>query len=158
MLSLASTSLAFHRTECPLWHLISGMRVRRLARYTESCIVEPGMRQVAWLGSSRKDVAAFPDDARRRAGYELYLVQTGVEPSDWKPMPGVRFGVQEIRIHTKLEHRVMYVTRPEEAIYVLHAFEKKTRKTVKDDVELARSRLRELLNARRAAGKTRKRK
>src|SRR5437763_429044 len=67
-------------------------------------------------------------------------------------------GVQEIRIHTKLEHRIMYVTRLEEAIYVLHAFEKKTRKTGKDDVELARSRLRELLNARRAAGKTRKRK
>ena len=116
------------------------------------------MRQVAWLGSSRKDVAAFPDDARRRAGYELYLVQTGVEPSDWKPMPTVGLGVREIRIHTKLEHRVMYVTRLEGSIYVLHAFEKRTRKTASEDTELARTRLNVLLNTIRAARKIRNRK
>ena len=109
------------------------------------------MRELAWLRSSRRDVGMFPDDARRRAGYELFLVQNGDEPSDWKPLPSVGLGVREIRIHTKLEHRVMYVTRLEDAIYVLHAFEKTTRKTAREDIELARGRLKDLLNARRTA-------
>jgi phage-related protein len=100
----------------------------------------------------------FPDDARKRAGYELFLVQSGGEPSDWKAMPSVGFGVREIRIHTRLEHRVMYVTRLEEAIYVLHAFEKKTRKTATADIELARTRLKDVLNSRRAARKALNRK
>jgi phage-related protein len=113
------------------------------------------MRKVEWLGSSRKDVRAFPDDARKRAGYELFLVQIGAEPSDWKPMPGVGLGVQEIRVHTDLEHRILYVTRLKEAVYVLHAFEKKARKTAKADLEVARSRLKYLLNTRRAAHRSR---
>jgi len=116
------------------------------------------MRQLAWLGTSRRDVRAFPGDARRRAGYELFLVQSGSEPSDWKPMASVGLGVREIRIRTKLEHRVMYVTRLEGSIYVLHAFEKKTRKTAGEDIELARTRLKDLLNTIRAARKTRNRK
>ncbi|MBI2964049.1 MAG: type II toxin-antitoxin system RelE/ParE family toxin [Deltaproteobacteria bacterium] len=113
------------------------------------------MRQLTWLGSSRRDVRGFPDDARKRTGYELYLVQSGTEPTDWKAMPSVGLGVQEIRIHTKLEHRVLYVTRLEESIYVLHAFEKKARKTAREDIELARTRLKALLNARRTARKSR---
>ena len=82
-----------------------------------------------WLGSSRRDIGNFPDEARRRAGFELYLVQCGIEPSDWKPMSSVGTGVQEIRIRTGREHRVFYIAKFEEGIYVLHAFEKKTRKT-----------------------------
>ncbi|MBV8356917.1 MAG: type II toxin-antitoxin system RelE/ParE family toxin [Deltaproteobacteria bacterium] len=53
-------------------------------------------------------------------------------------------------VHTGQEHRVLYVAKFGEAVYVLHAFEKKTRQTTKEDLELARSRLRELLNRRRA--------
>jgi len=63
-------------------------------------------------------------------------------------MPGVGVGVQEIRIHTRLEHRVLYVARFSEAVYVLHAFEKRTRRTGKDDLDLARLRLRQLLGQR----------
>src|SRR5512139_2089204 len=98
-------------------------------------------RPLLWLGRSREDVRAFPTIARQRAGYELYQVQCGLDPSDWKPMPSVGPGVREIRIHTDLEHRVIYVARFEAGVYVLHAFEKKSRKTLKVDIDLARTRL-----------------
>jgi len=65
-------------------------------------------------------------------------------------MPVVGSGVREIRVHTKLEHRIVYIVRFEEGIYVLHAFEKKSQKTPKSDLEIARARLGELLRIRRA--------
>lgn len=68
-------------------------------------------KPVIWLGSSLDDLRAFPDDARRSAGHELHLVQMGQEPSDWKSMSTVGPGVMELRIHTKLEHRVFYVAK-----------------------------------------------
>jgi len=98
-------------------------------------------RPLSWLGRSREDVQAFPAVVRQRVGYELYQVQCGLDPTDWKPMPSVGPGVREIRVHTKLEHRVIYVARFEEGVYVVHAFEKKSRKTPKADIELARARL-----------------
>ncbi len=55
------------------------------------------------LGSSRSEIRNFPADARRRAGYQLYLVQSGLEPSDGKPMPSVGAGVQEIGVRTGRE-------------------------------------------------------
>jgi len=64
-------------------------------------------------------------------------------------MPTIGPGVREIRIHTALEHRVLYVAKFVEAVYVLHAFEKRTRKTPKVDVELASERFRALLAQRR---------
>jgi phage-related protein len=108
------------------------------------------LKALLWLGSSRDDVRDFPPDAKKRAGYELYLVQSGLEPSDWKPMSSVGPGVSEIRVHSRREHRILYVAKFEEGIYVLHAFEKKTRKMTKADLELASSRLRELVKTRRA--------
>jgi len=81
------------------------------------------------------------------------LVQSGLEPSDWKPMSSVGAGVEEIRVRTGREHRIFYVAKFEEAVYVLHAFEKKTRKTPKPDLNLARSRLQELVRTRRVATK-----
>jgi len=98
-----------------------------------------------WLASSRSDVRAFPRDARRLAGVQLRRVQQGLDPADWKAMPGIGPGVREIRIHTALEHRVLYVAKFAEAVYVLHAFEKRSRRTDKRDVELARQRYRELI-------------
>ena len=59
-------------------------------------------------------------------------------------------GGREIRVHTALEHRVLYVAKFAEAVYVLHAFEKRTRKTPQRDVHLARQRFHELLALRRA--------
>ena len=81
-------------------------------------------------------------------------MQQNLDPDDWKPMPSIGPGVREIRIHTALEHRVFYVATFGEAVYVLHAFEKRARKTPKRDLHLAQDRLRALLNRRRIdAGK-----
>lgn len=106
-------------------------------------------KALCWLGSSLDDVRAFPDDARRAAGYELGRVQQGLMPTDWKPVTTAGAGVYEIRVHTRLEHRVFYVAKLEEAIYVLHAFEKRTRQTPGAEVALAKGRLAELLVRRR---------
>ena len=103
---------------------------------------------MSWLGSSLEDLRAFPDNARRAAGYQLGRVQQGLMPSDWKLMTTIGPGVLEIRLHTGVEHRVFYVAKYEEAIYVLHAFEKRTRQTPKAEVELARRRLADLLRRR----------
>ena len=105
-------------------------------------------KPLVWLGSARRDVRAFPADARRRSGFQLRKVQQGLDPDDWKPMTGVGPGVREIRIQAELVHRVFYLATFEEAVYVLHAFEKKTRKTPPHDVTLARDRYRALLKKR----------
>ena len=102
-------------------------------------------KPVVWLGSSLEDLRNFPDDARRSAGHEIHLVQLGVEPSDWKPMTSVGPGVVELRIHTKLEHRVFYIAKFIEAIFVIHAFQKTTRKTKKHDIDLAKLRMADLI-------------
>jgi len=104
---------------------------------------------IRWLGSSLDDLRAFPEQARRDAGYQLSRVQQGLMPNDWKPMKAVGSGVYEIRIHAGTEHRVFYVSKHNDAIYVLHAFEKRTRQTRQADIALARQRLAELLVLRR---------
>ena len=108
-------------------------------------------RALVWLGSSRDDVRAFPADARRLAGFQLRRVQQGLDPNDWKTMPAIGRGVSEIRIHTAVEHRVVYVAQFVEAVYVLHAFGKRTRRTSSRDVGVVRQRLHQLLLQRRAA-------
>ena len=105
-------------------------------------------RPLVWLGNSREDLRTFPADARRVAGFQLWRVQRGLEPNDWKPMPTVGPGVQEIRIHTDLEHRVFYIAKFREGIYVLHAFEKRSGKTPKRELEIAKTQLRLLLGDR----------
>jgi phage-related protein len=63
-------------------------------------------KPIIWAGTSLDDIRAFPEDARRLAGQHLRLVQQGLEPPDWKPMPGIGLKVAEIRIHTRVDHRV----------------------------------------------------
>jgi phage-related protein len=109
-------------------------------------------KPLIWLGTPETRSGGFPDAARQIAGFQLWRVQRGLEPNDWKPMPSVGPGVQEIRIHTGAEHRVFYIAKFAEAVYVLHAFEKRGRRTSKDDLDLARHRLRLLLHQ-RARGK-----
>jgi phage-related protein len=103
---------------------------------------------VSWLGSSLEDLRAFPEDARRAAGYQLGRVQQGLLPTDWKPMTTVGPGVIEIRVHTRVEHRVFYIAKFEEAVYVLHAFEKRTRQTPQSEIALAQKRLADLIRRR----------
>jgi phage-related protein len=106
-------------------------------------------RAIGWRGSALDDVRAFPDEARREAGYQLHLLQQGDAPDDWKPMPMVGPGTIEVRIHIGTEHRVFVVSKFEEAIYVLHAFDKTSQRTAKHDLDLARRRYRDLLAERR---------
>ncbi|MFX9912142.1 type II toxin-antitoxin system RelE/ParE family toxin, partial [Acinetobacter baumannii] len=81
-------------------------------------------------GSALSDLRTFPHAARREAGYQLDKVQSGLMPSDWKPMPSIGIGVQEIRIRDEAgAFRVIYVAKFANAVHVLHCFQKKTQKT-----------------------------
>jgi phage-related protein len=106
-------------------------------------------KPLRWLGDSLNAVRAFPPTARHRIGTELRYVQEGDMPSDWKPMAAVGSGVNEIRVHSAGEYRVLYVAKFAEWVYVLHAFAKKTRRTAKRDVDVAAKRYRDLVAERR---------
>lgn len=102
------------------------------------------IKPISFVGSSLEDLRNFPDEARRAAGFELRTVQNGLDPSDWKPLQVIGRGVKEIRIHVLGEWRVIYVANLRGAVYVLHAFQKKTRKTSRRDIDLARQRYRQI--------------
>lgn len=101
------------------------------------------------MGRALEELRDFPEAARREAGHQLHLVQLGSAPDDGRPMPTVGTGVVEIRLHGDSEHRVFYIATFPEAVYVLHAFEKKTRQTAQHDIELGRENLKELRKWRR---------
>ena len=108
------------------------------------------MKRLLWLGDSRKSIQSFPAFAQREAGFELLAVQRGQQPSDSKPMPGIGKGVEEIRVWVESgTYRVIYLARLAEAVYVLHAFQKKTQQTNQRDVALARARLEQLMRERK---------
>jgi phage-related protein len=109
------------------------------------------VKRVVWLGASLEEVRGWTAEAQRDTGYQLFKIQSGLDPSDWKPMPRVGTGVQEIRIHCATEYRVIYLAKLAEAVYVLHAFEKKTQKTPHVALDVARRRLQLLLSQRRHA-------
>jgi len=102
------------------------------------------MRALRFVGTSLDDLRDFPAEARRQAGFELYAIQRGSEPSDWRTMPAIGAGVREIRIHVLGEWRVVYVAKFADAVYILHAFQKKTQQTRREDIELAQRRYRQL--------------
>jgi phage-related protein len=103
------------------------------------------IKPVVFVGSSRTALAGFPVDARRTAGFQLDQVQRGIEPVDAKPMSSVGLGAFEIRVRdSQGAFRVICVAKYPEAVYVLHAFRKKSRRTSRLDIELAKARYREL--------------
>ena len=106
----------------------------------------PEPKPVEFRGSALDDLRAFPTSARREAGHQLDQVQNGRQPDDWKPMPTIGQGVQEIRIRDAAgAFRVIYVAKFADAVYVLHCFQKKTQRTAKTDLELAVRRYRDLM-------------
>lgn len=109
-------------------------------------------KPVEWLGGSLEDVRGFPAEARREAGHDLFLVQEGELPRDWKSIQTVGPGTNEVRIRTwsggRLEHRVLYVAKFPEAVYVLHAFQKTSRTPSRQDLDTARQRYRKMLDRR----------
>jgi phage-related protein len=103
------------------------------------------MKRLEFLGDSLEQLREFPETARKEAGVQLHKVQQGIEPSDWKPMTTVGQGVREIRIRDEMgAFRVLYVASMGDAVYVLHAFQKKTQQTAKRDLDLAAARLRQI--------------
>ena len=107
-------------------------------------------KQIRWIGSAYNDLLAFPKDVRKEAGFELGKVQAGLEPSDWKAFDDVGPGTREIRIRDASGiFRVMYVAKFEEAIYVLHCFQKKTQVTSERDKAIAAARYRAVVSARK---------
>lgn len=102
------------------------------------------MKPLNFIGSSLDDLRNFPEEARKAAGFELYAVQRELEPRDWKPMPSIGRGVKEIRIHVLGEWRIIYVAKFEDAVHVLHSFQKKTQKTNQHDIEIARRRYKQI--------------
>lgn len=98
-------------------------------------------KEIEFVDTALDDLRAFPDDARRDAGYQLDKVQKGEEPDDWKPFPTVGQGTREIRISDDGNaFRVMYIAKFDDKIHVLHCFEKKTKTTPKRDIDLAKKR------------------
>jgi phage-related protein len=103
------------------------------------------MKPVIFLGDSLECLRDFPEDARHDAGYQLEKVQNGEQPDDFKPMPAIGKGVEEIRVDDESgAYRVIYLARRAEFVYVLHAFQKKTRGTSKRDIDTAKRRFAQL--------------
>lgn len=104
------------------------------------------MKPLRFLGDSLKSLREFPEDARHDAGYQLDKVQRGEQPDDFKPMPSIGKGVEELRVWDDSgTYRVIYTARLADAVYVLHAFQKKAQATARRDVELARKRYTDLI-------------
>lgn len=106
-------------------------------------------KPIYWIGTSRDDIGNFPNEARRKAGFQLRAIQQGKKPSDFKPIPTIGKGVEEIRIWIGDTYRIFYVARFPEAVYVLHVFGKKTQKTSKQDIELGKKRYQQMIQFRR---------
>lgn len=99
------------------------------------------MKPLVFLGSSQKDLREMPAAVRVALGLELMNVQLGGDPGDFKPMPAVGAGAYEIRYRDATgAFRVIYVAKFADAVYVLHAFQKKTQKTAQYDLDLAAKR------------------
>ena len=104
------------------------------------------MKSVRFLGNSLKCLRAFPEDAKQDAGYQIDKVQRGEQPDDFKPMPSIGKGVEEIRIWDESgTYRVVYTARIANAVIVLHAFQKKTQATSKRDIDIAKERFNEFM-------------
>lgn len=100
-----------------------------------------GMKRLHWIGTSLDDLRAFPASARSEAGTDLRLIQQGVAPRNWKPMPDIGAGAREIRVRTlDGAFRVFYVVESATDVYVLHAFQKKTQQTAAKDIDKGKAR------------------
>lgn len=104
------------------------------------------LKDVYWVGSSLEELKRLPVNVVRMTGYQLHLVQMGMEPGDWKPMKTIGQGVKEIRIReSKNAYRIIYVVIRSDGIYVLHAFQKTTKTTSQKNINLAKRRYNEVM-------------
>lgn len=107
-------------------------------------------KEIRWVGSAYDDLLAFPAQVRQQAGFQLGKVQAGLDPDDWKPFDDIGPGTREIRLRDPAgAFRVIYVAKFEEAVYVLHCFQKKTQATNLTDKRIVEARYRAIANARK---------
>lgn len=110
----------------------------------------PAMKPIVWMGRAFDDLLNFPEVIRRDAGYQLHRLQSGLEAMDWKPISEIGKGVGEVRLRGDTgAYRIVYLARYEDAIYVLHCFNKKTQRTSGHDKHIAKARFQAVLEARR---------
>ncbi len=103
------------------------------------------MKSIQFLGNSLKALREFPAKAKQNAGHQLDRLQRGLQPTDFKLMPLIGKGVEELRIWDETgTFRIVYLSRLADSIFVLHAFEKKTQATRKQDIDIAKARYREI--------------
>ena len=108
------------------------------------------MKPVRFLGDSLKRLREFPEVAKQDTGYQLDKVQKGQQPDDFKPMSSIGKGVEEIRVRDETGiYRTIYTARFADAVYVLHAFQKKTQMTSKSDIDIAKERYTEMIRGRK---------
>lgn len=112
---------------------------------------KPTLRPIAWAGSSFDDLLSFPEAVRREAGYQLHRLQAGLEAADWKPMTEIGRGVEEVRLRgSSGAYRILYIARFEQAVYILHCFVKKSRRTSEYDKRIAKARFQSVLEEQRS--------
>ena len=98
--------------------------------------------EISWEGNSLDVLRGFPDAVRQNLGFQLRLLQRGEQPTDYRAMTSVGAGVFELRDEDeKGWYRVIYLSRTDNVIYVLHCFRKTTRKTANRDLRVAEQRL-----------------
>jgi phage-related protein len=100
---------------------------------------------IEWEGNSKELLSSFPDAARCNLGFDLRLLQHGQQPTDYRPMSSVGPGVFELRDQDERAwYRVIYLSRVQDVIHVLHCFEKRSRETPMKEIRTARQRLKEV--------------
>ena len=112
-------------------------------------IPEVPLRPLVWMGNSRKNICEFPSEVQKAVGYALQLVQAGETPMEAKPFKGVGSGVYEIvKRYDTDTYRAVYAVKIGEKLYVLHAFQKKSKRGIKTpqaDVDLIKQRYKDAL-------------
>jgi len=113
---------------------------------------------IAWEGDSREVLQSFPDGVKQNLGFELWLLQQGERPRDYRPLQSIGSGVFELRDQDERRwYRVVYLSRLDDVIHVLHCFEKKSREMPRREFETAKRRLK-LVKARLAEEKRREKR
>lgn len=127
-----------------MWAIVFFSGGANLTIYTKTDILLI-IKKLRFLGNSLQNLRKLSVEVRQDAGYQLDKVQCGEQPDDFKPMPSIGKGVEELRLWDNSgTYRVIYTARFADIVYVLHVFQKKTQTTSQHDIDLARKRYLEI--------------
>jgi phage-related protein len=99
-------------------------------------------KSIVFLGNSEKTMRSFSLDVQKDFALNFHMLERGLEPLDWKPMKSIGLGVREIRVKDRDGiYRAIYVLKVKDKIHILHVFQKKSQKTAKHDLDLAKARM-----------------